>query len=195
MKHELKNLNVFEVGIVDRAANGKKFLAIKSDQPRYAVIEGLQKAIEGDEEAFNYFLKAFAEKATPEQMEAVGFVAKSVEPVAKDDAPADEDVVVNKDDEQPTGETTETPDVGAKEEPKEEEGEVLKAVNELTEMVVDMASRLEKAESTLGSLRNVTKATGEGVPPKAPVAKATAEKTEDLSDEVSLNIRKRKSRR
>ena len=173
-RSELKDLDIHEVSIVGKTANGKKFLTIKSMDDSYTIITALQKSNDGDKEAFNYFLKSFVEKATKEQMAELGFEKSET---------STEDKTEKK-------EKTEKEDKTEKTENSTEDKEnfkidsIVKGIGELTEMVQDLSTRIQDTEETIGKMRNTTKSTGEGEPMKK--QPKDIKKSEYTSDEITM---------
>ena len=167
-KSELINLNVHEVSIVGKTAIGRPFLTIKSAEDNYTVIMGLQKAIDGDVDAINYFLKSFIPKATDEQMLALGYV--------KSEAPVEEGTPAK------VAKSEETPEVPEVPETNENIDSVMKGIGELKEMFQDLSVRMQDSEETINKMKNVTKGIGDGnhIPEdKNKVVKST-------SDEITM---------
>ncbi len=174
-RSELRDINVHEVSIVKKTANGKGFLIIKAMDDGGVIVENLQKAIDGDEEATNYFLKSFVEKATNEQMLELGYVKKEAT------TEVEETGKVEKSEEDKT-ETTKVE--------KSEDSEIpsvdTKGIDELTEVVKDLNARLQDAEGLITKMKNTTKGITDGDPMDNQPEPKKVEKSEYISDEITM---------
>ena len=169
-KHELTKLNVFEVSLVGKGINGKKFLTIKGDDDFATVLDGFQKAMGGDNDSFVYFLKQFVDKATPEQLVAVNITKGEVIP----------EVIP---------EVVETPVEGVV--TKSDNSEIMKGIGSLKEMVQDLSVRVQDAEATIAKGKNKTKTITDAKP--AVISPSIEiEKGEEgyISDEITLGNNK-----